>query len=136
MDDIKETKRILIVDDEEKFANMIKKNLEKAGAYEVRVETKGAAAIPAIKAFKPHLIILDVIMPDKRGPEIAVEIRQDEKLALIPIVFLTATAQKGQSEMFGGLVGGSPFTIKPAISKPVSTPDLVKCIEANILKSI
>lgn len=135
MDETGDKKRILIVDDEEKFANMIKKNLEKAGPYDVKVETKGGQALSAVKAFKPHLIILDVIMPDKRGPEIAVEIRQDEKLAKIPIVFLTATAQKGQSEMFGGLVGGSPFTIKPAISKPVSTPDLVKCIEDNLLKS-
>lgn len=135
MDETADKKRILIVDDEEKFANMIKKNLEKAGPYDVRVETKGAQAVASVKAFKPHLIILDVIMPDKRGPEIAVEIRQDDKLAKIPIVFLTATAQKGQSEMFGGLVGGSPFTIKPAISKPVSTPDLVKCIEDNLVKS-
>lgn len=135
MDETTDKKRILIVDDEEKFANMIKKNLEKAGPYDVKVETKGGQALASVKAFKPHLIILDVIMPDKRGPEIAVEIRQDEKLAKIPIVFLTATAQKGQSEMFGGLVGGSPFTIKPAISKPVSTPDLVKCIEDNLVKS-
>ncbi len=135
MDEAGDKKRILIVDDEEKFANMIKKNLEKAGPYDVKVETKGGQALASVKAFKPHLIILDVIMPDKRGPEIAVEIRQDEKLAKIPIVFLTATAQKGQSEMFGGLVGGAPFTIKPAISKPVSTPDLVKCIEDNLVKS-
>ncbi len=134
MDAGADKKRILIVDDEEKFASMIKKNLEKAGPYEVHVETKAAQAVAAVKSFKPHLIILDVIMPDKRGPEIAVEIRQDEKMAKIPIVFLTATAQKGQSELFGGLVGGAPFTIKPAISKPVSTPDLIKCIEANLPK--
>ncbi len=135
MDINADKKRILIVDDEEKFGVMIKKNLEKAGPYEVQVETKAAQAVATVKSFKPHLIILDVLMPDKRGPEIAVEIRQDEKLSKIPIVFLTATAQKGQSELFGGLVGGAPFTIKPALSKPVTTQDLLKCIETHLPKS-
>lgn len=126
-------KRILIVDDEEKFLSMVKKNLEKAGPYDIRTESKGGQAVAAVKEFNPHLIILDVVMPDRRGPEIAYEIKNNPKLSHIPILFLTATAQKGQSEMFGGLVGGSPFTIKPAISKPVSTPDLLKSIEAHIL---
>ncbi|HTL48598.1 MAG TPA: response regulator [Verrucomicrobiae bacterium] len=125
-------KKILVIDDEEKFASMIKKNLEALGKFEVRVETKGAQGLQAAKDFKPDLILLDVIMPDKRGTEVAIEIRETEKINNTPIVFLTATVGKGQSEAFGGVVGGRPFTIKPALSKPVSTKDLVKCIEDNL----
>jgi len=129
-----EKKKILIVDDEEKFANMVKKNLESLGSYEVRVESKGLKGVDAAKEFRPDLILLDVIMPDRRGTEVAFEIRETDKIKDTPIVFLTATVGKGQSEAFGGLVGGRPFTIKPAISKPVSTKDLVKTIEENLKK--
>jgi len=73
-------------------------------------------------------------MPDKRGPELAYEIHQEEKLKNTPIVFLTATVQKGQTEAFGGIVGGMPFKIKPAVSKPASVKDLVKVIEENLPK--
>ena len=125
-------KKILIVDDEEKFCSMVKKNLEKEGNYEVRTLSKGAEAFDAVKEFRPDLILLDVLMPDKRGPEIAHQIREDDKLKKTPIVFLTATVEKGQTEAFGGIVGGVPFTVKPAISKPVKTKDLIKCIEREL----
>ena len=135
MSDAGAKRRILIIDDEEKFANMVKKNLEALGNYEVRVETKGVNGLNVVKEYRPDLILLDVIMPDRRGPEVANEIRETEKIKNTPIVFLTATVGKGQSESFGGLVAGRPFTIKPAISKPVSTKDLVHCIEENLKKA-
>ena len=93
-----EKKKILIIDDEAKFGDMVKKNLEKAGPYEVTVETKGAQGLETARRLRPHLIFMDVLMPDKGGPELAHEIRQEEKLKNIPIVFLTATVQKGQTE--------------------------------------
>ncbi|MBU3759671.1 MAG: response regulator [Candidatus Omnitrophica bacterium] len=132
-DDI-ERKKILIVDDEEKFLAVTKKNLEKSGPYEVRIESRVSEVIPAVKEFKPDLIILDVMMPDRRGSEIAYEIRNTDKIKQIPILFLTATAMKGQKELFGGLVDGLPFTIKPTVSKPVSTADLIKAIESQLPK--
>lgn len=135
MTDSTSKKKILIIDDEEKFANMVKKNLEALGTYEVRVETKGANGLNVVKEYRPDLILLDVIMPDRRGPEVANEIRETDKIKDTPIVFLTATVGKGQSESFGGLVAGRPFTIKPAVSKPISTKDLVRCIEENLKKT-
>lgn len=124
-----EKKKILIVDDEEKFCKMVKKNLEKDGPYEVLIETKGANAVESIRANKPQLIIMDVLMPDMRGQEIAYKLLQDEKLKKIPVLYLTATVEKGQREAFGGIIDGMPFKLQPVLAKPVSTKDLIAQIE-------
>ena len=125
-------KRILVVDDEEKFCRMLKVNLEKEGPYEVQIETKGAQAFQAAKTFRPHLVLMDILMPDLGGCEVAFQIRNDEKLKKIPIIFLTALAKKKDQELFGGIVDGRPFIAKPVIAKPVKTKDLIQAIEQNL----
>jgi len=125
--------KVLIIDDEVKFTKMVKKNLEHEGNFEVEVVNEGLKGLEAAQAFKPDIVLLDVLMPDKRGPEVAHAIRQDEKIGKTPIIFITATVDRGQTEAFGGLVDGLPFTIKPALSKPVKTKDLISMIEKEIL---
>lgn len=127
-------KKILIVDDEEKFTKMVKKNLENKGGFEVRTESRGSQALAAAQEFQPDLVFLDVMMPDMRGTDVAVQIKNDPKLKNTPIVFVTATLKKGQTEGFGGLVQGRPFTIKPAVAKPVNTDDLLKLIHEHLDK--
>lgn len=127
-------RKIMIVDDEEKLCQMIKKNLEKTNQYEVQYETKGAKALETARAFQPELIILDVMIPDRRGTDIAGDLKKDEALKNVPLVFLTALAKKGAKELFLGLVDGRPFYANPAISKPVNTKDLVQCIEETLAK--
>ena len=127
-------KKILVVDDEEKFCKMLKANLEKDGPYEVQIETKGVQALALAKTFRPHLIIMDILMPDLGGCEAAAQIKNDEKLKNVPIIFLTALAKKKDTEIFGGIVDGRPFIAKPVISKPVKTKDLIQIIEQNLNK--
>lgn len=126
-------KKIVMIDDEEKFVKMIKVNLESAGNYEVITETDAQKGFEVVLRERPDLVILDVLMKGKRGPEIAYEMKQHAKLDKTPIIFLTATVDKKQTEAFAGLVGGSPMTIKPTMSKPVKTQDLVALIESEIL---
>ncbi|MBN1586284.1 MAG: response regulator [Candidatus Omnitrophica bacterium] len=116
-------KKVLIVDDEESLAKMIRLNLEDSGRYEVQVETFGSKAFAAAKEFKPDIIFLDIVMPDLEGSEVAFQIREDSEIGRIPIVFMTATVIK---EEIGpdGRIGGHPF-----LAKPVGTEDLVRCIE-------
>jgi PleD family two-component response regulator len=56
-------KRILIVDDEVGAARLLKANLEQTNRYEVRVENWPEDAATAARQFKPHLVLLDIIMP-------------------------------------------------------------------------
>ena len=92
-----ERKRILIIDDEASFARMVKLNLEKTGAFEVRVESKPAYALPTARDFKPDLILLDVIMPTMDGGDVANQIKRDRNLKDTPIIFLTATVSQREA---------------------------------------
>jgi len=124
-----EKKRILLVDDEVTFTELLKLNLEQTGAYEVRVENKGSAVVAAARAFKPHLILMDIVMPDVDGGQVAAQLQADPRLADTPIVFLTAVVTKREAKKHQGIIVGFPL-----IAKPVSTEEVVVCIERYIGK--
>lgn len=124
-----EKKRILIVDDEASFARMVKLNLEKTGAYEVRVENKATYAVPAAREFKPDVILLDVIMPAMDGGDVANQIKRDRHLKGTPIIFLTATVSKREAGEVGFNSGGELF-----LAKPISVEALIHCIEEHARK--
>jgi len=113
-------KRILLIDDEPSFTRMLKLNLEETGAYEVRAENKGTQALAAARQFKPDLILLDVVMPDISGGDVASQIEADKIVKDIPIVFLTAAAKKEDE----GIIAGRDF-----IAKPVTVEEVIECIE-------
>src|SRR2546427_12834579 len=71
--------RVLLIDDEPSFTRMLKLNLERRG-FEVMVENNGANAYAAARQFLPDFILLDVIMPDVDGGEVASRIRGDAGL--------------------------------------------------------
>lgn len=116
-------KKILLVDDERSFTRVLKLYLEKTGTYEVRDENRGEMALAAARQFKPDLILLDIVMPDMDGGEIASNIIADETLKNTPIVFLTAAVAKDEE----GMISGRPF-----IAKPANAEEVVECIEKNI----
>jgi CheY-like chemotaxis protein len=117
-------KRILVVDDEAALTRMVKLNLEQTGDYEVRTENQGMMAIPAVKEFKPDLILLDVMMPDMTGDEISAQLREDPKLEHIKHIFMTAIVTKEETEAMGSQIGGNEF-----LAKPVKAEELIATIE-------
>ncbi|MFA5144479.1 MAG: response regulator [Candidatus Omnitrophota bacterium] len=121
-------KRILIVDDEADFTHLVKINLEAAGSYEVRTENEGLNVLAAVKEFKPNLILLDIVMPDMDGGDVAFQLNDDESTRDIPIVFLTAIATKEDVEKGKGLINGYHF-----LAKPVTTEELIRCIEKIVI---
>lgn len=125
-----EKKRILIIDDEASFTRMVKLNLEKTGAFEVREENKATYALAAAREFKPDLILLDVIMPALDGGDVAGQIRNDRHLKGTPIVFLTATVSQREAGEAGLNSGGDLF-----LAKPVSLETLIHCLNENIRKT-
>jgi len=80
--------KILIIEDEDALARVLREKLEKEG-YEVEIVDNGADAFPAAKKSKPNLIILDLILPKKDGFEVLEEFKADVELKLIPVVVLS-----------------------------------------------
>lgn len=118
----------MVIDDEEGFTALIKTTLEERGNYEVRTENNALLAIPAVREFRPDLILLDIMMPgDIDGAEIARRIENDRSVKNIPMVFLTAVATGEEVESGGGFIGGHPF-----IAKPVNIKKLIEYLEKKL----
>ncbi len=83
--------------------------LARVGGYEVRDENRSFAALQTARAFKPHLVLLDVKMPGKDGGMIAAEMEKDALLAQTPIIFVTALISPAEA----GLRNGRCYIAKP-----------------------
>ncbi|MGI8432663.1 MAG: response regulator, partial [Chthoniobacterales bacterium] len=75
------------MDDEEGFTRLTRLTLTD---YEIHEENRSARALETAQIFEPDLILLDVMMPEFDGGDVAAQIRADPKLKEVPIVFLTA----------------------------------------------
>jgi CheY-like chemotaxis protein len=122
-------KRILLVDDEKSFTTLLKLNLEETGNYEVRVENWPEDAVAAVREFKPHLVLLDIIMPRLPGGNVASLIDDDPELKGTPIVFLTAAVRRSQVEDHDGIICDHP-----CLAKPADLPDVIAMIEEHARK--
>ena len=117
-------KRILVVDDEGSFTRLLKLNLEQTDDYEVKVENGAHQALATACAFKPDLILLDVVMPGLFGSEVAAQLRAEASTRSTPVVLLSAAMGRKRVAENRGQVGGLPF-----ISKPASLEEIVEGIE-------
>jgi two-component system alkaline phosphatase synthesis response regulator PhoP len=81
--------KILVVDDEKKFREILRLNLQKAGFVNIQEATNGNEALELLPTFKPDLVILDVIMPDKDGIDVALEIKSKDEFKNTQFIFLT-----------------------------------------------
>lgn len=115
-----EKKRILVVDDLASDTRLLKRFLEGTGKYVVREENDATATLAAAKEFQPHLILMDVHMPDMDGGELATCLRSNPDLQAVPIVFLTANVSKEQVELCGGRIGKYPLLAKPIVLTEVA----------------
>jgi two-component system alkaline phosphatase synthesis response regulator PhoP len=86
-------KKVLLVDDDPDFVEAIKVIVENGG-YAVRVAYDGAEGLEAVAEEKPDLIVLDVMMPVMNGHEACAKLKSDPQTAKIPIILLTAVADR------------------------------------------
>ena len=103
--------RILLVDDEPDVLEFLGYNLKKAG-YQVSSTLNGKDAIEKAKEIKPHLILLDVMMPEMDGIETCEEMRKNSELLDTIIAFLTARGED-YSQIAGFEAGGDDYITKP-----------------------
>lgn len=121
--------KILLVDDEEDILEFLGYNLRKVG-FQVSLAHNGLEAIDFAKKEIPHLIIMDVMMPEMDGITAVEEIRKLKSLNKTLIVFLTARSED-YSQIAGFEAGADDF-----VSKPVKIKVLVSRIVAMLRRSI
>jgi CheY-like chemotaxis protein len=121
-----EKRRILIVDNDRNSTHLVKILLERTGRYLVLEENNPTEAHQSAQNFRPDLILLDIVMPETDGGEVAAQIQADPELQTTPIVFLTALVTKAETKA-GLRIQGHPF-----LAKPISIPELINAIEENL----
>jgi DNA-binding response OmpR family regulator len=118
-------KKILIVDDEPDI-NTILVTFLKACGYEAVGAKDGVEAIDLAHAESPHLILLDVMMPEMSGYQVARLLKDDPATKDIPVIMLTAKTQ--QSDRFWGLESGAAAYMH----KPFELSDVLSHVRALI----
>ena len=114
-------RRILLIDDEPNLTAMVRQALEATGRYLIKEEHHSLRALHAARHFQPDLILLDVVMPELDGREVARRMQADPALQDVPIIFVTSLAP-GKIGTVGFLAGYS------FIAKPFEISDLVNCV--------
>jgi len=120
-------KRILVVDDEPSITRLLKMNLEDTDKYTVQVENSATHVLEVARHFQPDLILLDVMMPDGDGGELAGRLQEHDAFKKTPIVFLTAAVTKEEVSSHKGKIGGLPF-----LAKPVDMSEVLGCLHQQL----
>jgi DNA-binding response OmpR family regulator len=103
--------KLLLVEDDPDIQLVARAALKRAG-FHVQVAGNGAAALDAISADRPDVVLLDWMMPEMDGPEVCRRLKNNSLTTSIPVIFLTARSQ--QAEIARGLaLGAAGYIVKP-----------------------
>ena len=119
MSDIK--KKIMVVDDEPSVRQLVRRILEKE--YVVVEAQNGLEAFDIAKVEKPNLILMDMMMPGMDGLSACYALKQDQEMALVPVVMLTAITHELNKRLSETVMGAKGY-----ITKPFAPKDLLKTI--------
>jgi DNA-binding response OmpR family regulator len=103
--------KLLLVEDDPDIQLVARAALKRAG-FQVQVAGNGAAALDAVAADPPDVVLLDWMMPEMDGPEVCRRLKKNSLTTNIPVIFLTARSQ--QAEIARGLaMGAAGYIVKP-----------------------
>ena len=120
------TQRILVVDDENSISELIATSLKFVG-FDVRTAASGAQALQIAQEFKPHALILDVMLPDQNGFEVCRKLRSEGHD--VGVLFLTAK-DSTEDKIAGLTIGGDDY-----VTKPFSLEELVARLRALLRRT-
>lgn len=120
--------QILVVEDEKDLSELLVYNLERAG-YAAVAARSGRRALDLIASSAPDLIILDLMLPEVSGTEIASRVRANPRTSTVPIIMLTAKGTE-TDQVMGLAIGADDY-----ISKPFSMKVLLARVEAVLRRS-
>ena len=121
----KRRRRILAVDDEVEFLELLDLNFRRKGNYEVRTETDPMRAVDTINEFQPDLCIVDLKMPGMDGAQLINKIREKSQIKNVPVIILTALLEDTT-------VDAVTKDNVLHLSKPASWKKLFYCVEAHL----
>jgi len=116
------SRRILIADDEPSIVTALEFLLKREG-FEVEVARDGAEALARIESWRPDLVVLDVMMPQKSGYEVCRHIRERDESRHVKVIMLSAKGR--DTEVAKGMTLGADAYV----TKPFSTRDLMARIQ-------
>ncbi len=119
----KEVKSILCIEDEPEMIDLIRLILTRRG-FEVRGANGGKEGLEAIRAKRPDLILLDLMMPDMDGWEVYQQMKANEQMRDIPVIVVTAKAQS-----IDKVLGLHIAKVDDYIAKPFSPQELMSSVE-------
>ncbi len=126
-----ERPKVLVIDDEPDFVEMIRMALERQ--FEVLVAYNGKEGVAKARSDKPAAIVLDIMMPEKDGFTACRELKENSTTASIPILILT-----GVGEHFGrtkyARVSGMEIEAEDFMAKPVDPNELMRRVSALLKK--
>lgn len=121
-------KKILIVDDDSELLKVLEKRLQQEG-YKVASAIRGREAVKKAKYYLPHVIVMDIVLPDIDGAEAAKLLQEDIETVGIPIIFLSGIVRGQEGERLAEIkVGDRHYK---AIAKPFPLEDLIALIKAT-----
>lgn len=120
--------KILVADDDPVILGLLEVNFEMEGFAVVTAEN-GEVALNAARRERPDIIVLDVMMPKLTGHEVAEALNDDDDLATIPVIFVSAKAQ-GADVNRGMELGAADY-----VTKPFDPIELVERVAAVLKKS-
>src|SRR5437867_3344680 len=125
-----EKRRILIVDNDRDSTHLVKILLERTGRYLVLEENDATKAHQTAQNLRPDVILLDIMMPETDGGEVAAQIQADPELQSTPIIFLTALLTKPETK------SGLRIEGHRSLAKPIDIPELIDRIEETLLRAL
>jgi len=118
-------KKILVTDDELPLRQLVKLNLTASG-YKVRTATTGQEGLKLAEQEKPHLILLDIRMPDMSGWGVLIALKTNRKLEKVPVVIMTASPPTQEDEEIRALRAGG------VLNKPFSVEELLQQVKTAL----
>jgi DNA-binding response OmpR family regulator len=131
-DDMERQPKILVVDDDADFVNLLKTVLA-TKQYEVITAYSGEEGMQKASEEKPDLIILDVIMPLKNGFTVCDELKRNAETASIPVFMLTGFRERG-GETSVATSQGLYMEAEDYMEKPVNATELLERVERRLNK--
>jgi DNA-binding response OmpR family regulator len=114
-------KKILLIDDEREFCELIKTNLQRSG-YDVTFALRGQEGLQLARKDRPDMILLDIMMPDMDGFAVLKSLKTDEATVAIPVVMVSARTDDDAKLRSMSLYN------EEYITKPVDLAQLRNCI--------
>jgi two-component system alkaline phosphatase synthesis response regulator PhoP len=103
--------RVLVVEDERDVAELIRYNLSKEG-YDVILAPTGADALKEVRAARPDVVLLDIMVPQLNGWEVCRRLKHDAETRNIPVIMVTGRVEEGD-KVLGFEMGADDYVTKP-----------------------